>query len=166
LAEHELRERGIAVPKTAASAALCPAWIQLGFQFYRKLEKLGFQKYPEKDSAFQVLETNPHACYCVMAGQTLLAKPTLESRLQRQLILYEHGIRIKDPMDFFEETTRYKLARGIWPMELLYSPEQLDALVAAYTAWLAIHKKEKVFMVGDAKEGVMILPEKELKEKY
>ncbi len=166
MAEYQLREHGITVTGTAASAALCPAWIQVGFELYRKLAKTGFKKYPEKDSPYQVLETHPHACYCVMAGQVPLAKPSLEGRLQRQLILYEHGLHVKDPMDFFEEITRYKLSKGIWPMELLYLPEQLDALVAAYTAWLAANKPERISLVGDDREGFIVLPEKELKEKY
>ena len=166
MAEYELRQRGITVTGTAASVALCPAWIQVGFGLYRKMEKMGFKKYPEKDAAHQFLETHPHACYCVLAGQIPLAKPSLEGRMQRQLILYESGLRIKDPMDFFEEITRYKLAKGIWPMELLYLPEQLDALVAAYTAWVAVHKPEHTLSLGDAKEGMVVLPEKELKEKY
>ena len=166
MAEHELRERGIAVTKTPASAGLCPAWIQAGFELYRKLGKMGFQKYPEKDSALQILETNSHACYCVMARQVPLARTSLEGRLQRQLTLYEHGIRIKDAMDFFEEITRYKLAKGILPMELLYLPEELEALAAAYTAWFAVNKPEGVFMVGDAKEGMIVLPDRGLKEKY
>jgi predicted RNase H-like nuclease len=66
-------------------------------------------------------------------------------------------------MDFFEEITRYKIFKGILTMELLYQPDQLDALAAAFIAWLAVHKKESVFMVGDAKEGVVVLPENELK---
>ena len=166
LAEHELRERGIAVTKTPASVELCPAWMQAGFELYRKLGKMGFQKYPEKDSTHQILETNPHACYCVMAGQVPLARLSLEGRLQRQIILYEHGLRIKDPMDFFEEITRYKLAKGIWPMELLYLPDQLDALAAAYTAWLAVEKQGKITSVGDIQEGQIVLPVTELKDRY
>ena len=69
-------------------------------------------------------------------------------------------------MDFFEEITRYKAAKGIWPMDLLYLPEQLDALVAAYTAWMAVYKADHISIIGDAKEGMIVLPEKELKEKY
>ena len=166
LAEYELRERGIAVAKTPASAELCPVWMHAGFELYRKLGKMGFQKYPEKDSAYQILETNPHACYCVMAGHVPLARLSLEGRLQRQIILYEHGLRIKDPMDFFEEITRYKLAKGIWPMELLYLPDQLDALAAAYTAWLVVEKQEKTTGVGDIQEGQIVLPGTELKDRY
>jgi hypothetical protein len=166
MAEYVLRQHGIAVTGTAASAALCPAWIQAGFELYRKLEKLGFRKYPEKGAALQILETHPHACYCVMAGSAPLSKPSLEGRLQRQSILYEYGVLVKDPMDFFEEITRYKLAKGIWPIELLYQPEQLDALAAAYTAWAAVHKADHISMIGDTKEGRIVLPEKELNEKY
>lgn len=166
LAEFELRLRGIAVRGTPATVALCPAWVQEGFALYRKLGKMGFQKFPEKDAAYQFFETHPHACYSVLAGKAPLAKPSLEGRLQRQLILYENGLRIKDPMDFFEEITRYKVVKGIWPIDLLYLPEQLDALVAAYTAWVAVHKADHISMIGDAKEGMIVLPEKELKEKY
>jgi predicted nuclease with RNAse H fold len=166
LAEYELRERGISVSGTPASAALSPAWIQIGFDLYRRLEKLGFTKYPDRESKYQILETHPHACFCVMIGQPPLSKPSLEGRLQRQVILYERGLKIKDPMDFFEEITRYKMIKGIWPMELLYQPEQLDALVAAYTAWLAVNRADKISSVGDEYEGLIVLPEKNLREKY
>jgi hypothetical protein len=166
LAEHELRERGILVTKTPAIATSCPPWVQMGFKLYRKLQKMGFQKYPEKDSVHQILETNSHACYCVLTGHAPLSRVSLEGRLQRQIILYEQGLRIKDPMDFFEEITRYKIAKGIWPVDLLYLPEQLDALVAAYTAWLAVEKREKTTSIGDILEGPIVLPVVELKDRY
>ena len=166
LAEYELRERGIAVSGTPARAELCPAWMQAGFELYRKLEKIGFQSYPQKDAPHQILETHPHACFCVLAGQLPLSKPTLEGRLQRQLILYERGIRIKDPMDFFEEITRYKMIRGIFPTELIYPTEMLDALVAAYTAWLTVHQPDNISLIGDPHEGQIVLPVSEVKSKY
>jgi hypothetical protein len=166
LAEYELRERGITVSGTPASIAVCPAWIQIGLELYRRLEKMGFRKYPDRDSAYQILETHPHACFCVMSGSAPMPKPSLEGRLQRHLLLYDRNLRIKDPMDFFEEITRYKLTRGVWPMDLLYSPEQLDALVAAYTAWCVANKPELVTAVGDENEGVVILPAAALKNKY
>jgi hypothetical protein len=166
LVEYELRERGIATTKTPASVEQCPEWMQAGFELYRRLGKMGFRKYPEKDSPYLVLETNSHACHCVMAGQVPLGRLSLEGRLQRQIVLYEHGLNIKDPMDFFEEITRYKISKGILPMELLYRPGQLDALAVAYTAWLAVKKQEGVFVIGDMKEGMVVLPERELKNKY
>ena len=166
MAEFILREHGIAVSGTPASVAVCPAWMQVGFELYRKLEKLGFKKFPDAESPHKILETHPQAGFCVLLNDAPLPKPTLEGRLQRQLLLYEHGLRIKDPMDFFEEITRHKMLKGIWPVELLYHPEQLDALVAAFTAWRAVHKPEQVIFIGDEKEGMIVLPEKELKEKY
>jgi predicted nuclease with RNAse H fold len=166
LAELELREHGITVSGTPATIAACSAWVQAGFSLYRKLEKMGFSKYPADGSTYQLLETHPHACYCAIAGDIPMPKPSLEGKIQRQLLLYEKGVRLKDPMDFFEEITRHKMLKGIWPLELLYQPEQLDALVAAYTAWLAIHKPESITTVGNPKEGVIVLPVEHLKEKY
>lgn len=166
LAELELRARGISVSGTPATIAACSAWVQAGFSLYRKLEKMGFRKYPTDGSAYQFIETHPHACYCALAGDIPMPKPSLEGKIQRQLMLYEKGVRLKDPMDFFEEITRHKMLKGTWPLELLYQPEQLDALVAAYTAWLAIHKPESITTVGDPKEGVIVLPVEQLKEKY
>lgn len=166
MAELILREHGIAVSGTPANAAVCPAWMQVGFELYRKLGKLGFKKFPDTDSPHQILETNPHAGYCVLLNDAPLPKPTLEGRLQRQLILYERGVQIKDPMDFFEEITRHKMIKGVWPMELLYLPEQLDALLAAFTAWLAVNRPAQISSIGDPKEGVIVLPDGELKGKY
>jgi len=166
MAEFVLREHGIAVSGTPASVGACPAWMQVGFELYRKLGKLGFAKFPDADSTHQILETHPQAGFCVLLNDTPLPKPTIEGRLQRQLLLYEQGLRIKDPMDFFEEITRHKMMKGIWPVELLYQPEQLDALIAAFTAWCAVHKPAQVVSIGDEKEGMIVLPGRELKEKY
>lgn len=159
LAEYELRKRGIKITGTPSSVNACPAWVQNGFSLYRKLEKTGFTKYKQEESQTHTyIETNPHACYCVLVGDAPLQKTTLEGKIQRQLILYERGLKIKDPMDFFEEITRHKMMKGIWPHELLYSSDQLNALVAAYTAWLIINKPEGTISVGDEKEGEIFLP--------
>ncbi len=166
LAEYELHERGIAVTGTPSREEFCPAWMQAGFTLYQNLSDIGFQPYGVADAACQVLETQPYACFCVLVDGTPLPKSTLEGRLQRQLILSDRGLRITDAMDFFEEITRFKLIKGILPTNVLYSPEQLDVLVAAYTAWLAAHRPEDVTGVGDSDEGKIILPARELKEKY
>lgn len=165
MAEFELRGRGIAVGATGARESLCPAWVQAGFELYRRLLKLGFESYPANGS-YQWLETHPHACFCVLQEGNLLPKPTLEGRLQRQLILFERGVQIKDPMVFFEEITRHKLAKGILPMDFIYLPEQLDGLMAAYTAWMAIEKPAEVTRIGHSQEGFITLPVASLKEKY
>ncbi len=167
LAEYDLRQRGISVTGTPARQELCPAWMQSGFALYAKLSKMGFEPYPSKEgSGYQWLETHPHACFCALLEQSPLPKPTLEGRLQRQLLLYERKLRIKDPMVFFEEITRFKLMKGILPNDLIYPAEMLDVLAAAYTAWLAANHPENIIMIGDSQEGQMVLPVQELKEKY
>ena len=78
-----------------------------------------------------------------LLGQLPLPKPTLEGRLQRQLVLFEQDMGIKDPMEFFEEITRHRLLKGILPIECIYTSEELDALVAAFTAYLAVNQPRR-----------------------
>lgn len=166
LAEYELRERGIAVAGTPAREEYCPSWMQAGFALYEKLSRSGYKPFPSDGAGCQVLETHPFACFCVLAESIPFPKPTLEGRLQRQLILNDRGLRIKDAMVFFEEITRFKLMRGLLPKDVLYSAEQLDVLVAAYTAWLSDKHPGEVTRVGDKEEGQIILPVRQLKETY
>jgi predicted nuclease with RNAse H fold len=166
LAEYELRERGISVSPTAYRLENCAAWIQSGFNFYHKLECMGFKHFPSENVTHQWLETHPHAAYCALLGQLLLPKPTLEGRLQRQLVLYEQDMGIKDPMEFFEEITRHRLLKGVLPMEYIYTAEELDALVAAFTAFLAASQPDHVLWIGDDQEGQIVLPVSGLKEHY
>ncbi len=165
LAEFQLRERGIVVAHTPAREDLCPAWMRLGFTFYRKLDGMGFKPYPAAEVNHCWLETHPHAVFCALLGRLPLAKMSLEGRLQRQLALYEAGLEIKDPMDFFEEITRHRILKGSLPMEFVYAPEALDALAAAYAAYAAIQKPGTLTAFGDPQEGILYLPG-ELKEKY
>jgi len=65
------------------------------------------------------------------------------------LILYEEGVQIPDPMDFFEEITRHKLIQGTLPDESIPSQKQLDALIVAYTAWLAAVHPRRVMVQGE-----------------
>jgi len=75
-------------------------------------------------------------------------------------------LNIPDPMSLFEEITRHRLLQGILPLDILYSAEELDALVAAYTAWLAGTKPEQVSLLGDPEEGYLVLPVAEVKNRY
>ncbi len=158
LAEHELRLSGIPVSGTPAREASCSGWIRNGLALYRKLGELGFEPYPAEDRPQQWLETHPHAAFCALMGRIPLPKPALEGRMQRQLALFERGVRCHDPMDFLEELTRHKLLNGIIPSGIIYQPEQLDALVAAYTAWMATEKAGELARFGDPAEGVIYLP--------
>jgi len=166
LAEYELRQHGILISPTPSRPETCPAWIQMGFDFYRKLEGMGYEPYPSENSTHQWLETQSHAAYCVLLGQLPLPKPTLEGRLQRQLVLYEQDMGITDPMDLFEEITRHRLLNGVLPKEILYAAEELDALVATFTAFLAGRQPSNLVWVGDKQEGQIVLPVPGLKEVY
>ncbi|MGZ9226270.1 MAG: hypothetical protein ACXW4M_12030, partial [Anaerolineales bacterium] len=77
-------------------------------------------------------------------------------RIQRALVLYDQGLQINDPMEFFEEITRYKLIQGILPLENLYASKELDALVAAYIAWMTVNKPGQFIIQGE-----FILPAQE-----
>jgi hypothetical protein len=66
----------------------------------------------------------------------------------------------------FEEITRHRLMHGILPLDTIYSPGELDALVAAYTAWLAGTHPEQITSLGAPEEGQIVLPAAELKAHY
>jgi hypothetical protein len=114
----------------------------------------------------QWLEVYPHACFTALLGLTPFPKYTLEGRIQRQLALHEQEMHIPDPMRLFEEITRHRLLQGQLPLQDLYSPGELDALVAAFTAWKAGSQPGEVTLLGDAQEGQVVLPVKELKRQY
>lgn len=166
MVEHALRERGINVATTPATEELCPAWVQSGFTCYQSLKKLGYQRYPHAESPYQYLETHAQAAFIALLGQMPFSKASLEGQLQRQLLLHELGISIRDPMDFFEEITRHRLLKGIMPVEILNHGGELDALMAAYVAFMAANHPDEVVLLGDISEGQIVLPVKELKERY
>jgi len=166
LAEQELREHGISISPTPCRPETCSAWMQSGFDLYSRLEMVGYKAFPAENATHQWLETHPHAAFSALLGQLPLPKPTLEGRLQRQLVLHANDLGIKDPMEFFEEVTRHWLLKGTLPMGHIYSAEELDALVAAFTAYLAVRKPGDVLGVGDRVEGQIILPVASLKETY
>jgi hypothetical protein len=165
-AESELRERGISVSPTPSRMDTCPAWMQMGFTLYHRLEEAGFNQYPDEIMEHQWLETHPQAAFSALLGKLPLPKPTLEGRLQRQIALYEQGVGIKDPMEFFEEITRHKLLHGMLPVELVYAAEELDTLMAAFIAFCAINCPQEMMLIGDSGEGQIALPVAHLKDRY
>ncbi len=165
-AEFDLHGRGISVSGTPRLEAQCPAWVQLGFALLRKLLELGYVEYPSHGRPRQWLETHPHAAFSTLLGRSPLAKPSLEGRLQRALLLFERGVKIRDPMSFLEEITRHRLLTGSLPTEIVPLPGELDSLVAAYTAWMAGSRPGEVTRIGNKQEGHMVLPVGALKATY
>ena len=73
---------------------------------------------------------------------------------------------MRDPMEFFEEITRHKLLHGAFPMELVYSAEELDTLMAAYMAFSVANSPQETVLIGNQQEGQIALPVARLKERY
>jgi hypothetical protein len=157
--EYELRRRGIGLYSTPAEVDAAPRWMKMGYRLYAALREAGFVTYaPNAAAERQVLEVHPHACYTVLLGHVPLRKDTLEGRLQRQLMLYREGVDVLDPMDALEELTPHRLLAPTFDLPGLRDHDALDALAAAYTAYLAACRPEQVTLVGDEGEGQIVVP--------
>lgn len=117
-------------------------------EFRKQIIHADFKPFSRRISTRQWAESDPQDCYQALQSG-LLPRRTLEGRIQRALILYEEGLQIVDPMDYFEEITRHKLLQGILPTENIYSTRELDALVSAYVAWMSEKRPERVSIKGD-----------------
>lgn len=166
VAEYLLRQHGISCYKTPADEKACPNWMKMGFNLYQRLERMGYHHFPARGHSLQVMEVYPHASYCAMLGHAPLPKTTLEGRIQRQFVLHQQKINIPDPMEIIKGITPQRLLEGAWPEDDLHSQGELDALVAAYTAWQAANHPEQITPLGDDAEGLVILPVAELKRRY
>lgn len=166
LCEYLLRQHNLHIPQTPSQAESAPGWMQRGFLLYQRLQDVGYVDFPAEGHERQVMEVYPHASYSALLERLPFPKNSLEGRLQRQMILFELQVRLPDPMRFFEEITRIRLLRGILPGEYLYTAMELDALAGAYTAWLAAQDAQKICLVGDPYEGLLVLPVPELKPHY
>ncbi len=166
VAEYQLRQRNIHIMRTCSETGKCPAWVQVGFDVYRRLESLGCRDFGVTEAPSQLLEVYPHGAFAALLGQVPFPKTSLEGRLQRQLILHNQGLDIPDPMRVFEEITRYRILQGKLSLEGLYSQDKLDALVAAFTAWMAATHPKEISILGHPDEGQVVLPVQELQAKY
>jgi hypothetical protein len=166
VAEYLLRQHGISCYKTPADEKACPNWMKMGFQLYQRLERMGYHPFPARRYDLQYLEAYPHASYCTLLERPPLLKHTLEGRIQRQLVLHQQKMDIPNPMDLIKAITPQSVLEGEWPLDKLYSPGELDALVAAYTAWQAANQPDLITALGDDAEGLVILPVAELKRCY
>jgi predicted RNase H-like nuclease len=127
---------------------------------------MGYYPFPARGQTFQWLEVYPHASFSTLLGKVPLPKHTLEGRIQRQLVLFQRNINLPDPLELVKDLTPKHLLEGTWPGEKLYNQAELDALVAAYTAWQAANHPEEITALGDDGEGLVILPVAELKRRY
>jgi len=158
LCEYMLQDEGFAIDPTPSKATACPGWMRRGFNLFRRLSGFGYVPHPNEREPRHSLETNAEAIYWRLLHKKLPLPPSLEGRIQRQLILYEHQLPVPDAMNFFLEVTRFKLMHGDLPDENIHSMAELNALAAAYLAWQAALEPEKIELLGDPDEGQIVLP--------
>lgn len=167
VAEYELRRRGLPAPLTPGPGQ-APRWAQAWFDVHSALRGAGFQVYAPEAAARQVLEVQPTAAYASLLGHLPFQRDSLEGRLQRQIVLYDEGLAIADPLDAIEEVTRHHLRAGTLRLPGLSTPDELEALALAFTAHLAARHPDRLTLLGDPAEGQIALPvpAAELKEHY
>lgn len=168
LCDYELRRRNIRLVNTETLDRIASDWLENGYRLYARLEKMGFSYFqiggtPKRQL---MMEVHPHAGFTVLLKRQPFPKESLEGRLQRQLILFLEGLEVPNPMRCLEEITRHHLLRGELPLRDLLQPKQLDALLAAYTAYLVGTSTEDVTQVGHREEGFVTLPAPELRSHY
>ena len=166
VAEFLLRRHNLRMLPTPADPARAPSWMRIGFRLYSQLLQMGYHPYPAEESPHQVLETYPYAAFAALLGHLPFRKNTLEGRIQRQLVLQEQGLDLPNPLRIFEEFTRHRFLSGVLPTEGLFTPPELDALVAAWTAWKAATSPDEVTALGDPTEGQIVLPVAALRPRY
>jgi predicted nuclease with RNAse H fold len=166
--EFELRRRNIRLHNSPSRKKTAPAWLKAGFKVFRRLGEMGYSPLDAERRVDLpwVIETQPHAGYTVLLGHRPFYRASMEGCLQRQLVLYVEGLDVVNPMHALEEITRHHLLSGELPLETLYDPENLDALLAAYTGYLTAVKPEKSTQVGLPSEGLITLAAAELKPYY
>lgn len=158
VAEYEIFRQRMKCTRTMGTVGAFPEWKRIGYKLYRCLEEIGYAAYPASDLSKQWLEVSGDVCFHVLLGRCPLPSDRLEGLFQRQLLLIEIGFDLPDPMLSFEEITRYRLLRGIFPFNDLYPITRQNALVAAYVATLADSQANKVVSLGEREEGLITVP--------
>lgn len=161
VAEYELRQNQQQVYRTPNSVEDAPGWMQTSFKLYARLQEIHFTPFQaDTSSTRQVVEVIPELGYRSWVEGNLLPANTLPGRIQRQLVLYDRGVDVKDPMAFFEEITRFRIRQGLMPEDVIYPASTLSALASAYMAWQAGNEPDQLALLGVAEEGQIAAPRK------
>ena len=156
--EYELLQAGMEIPETPDSPEKSLPWVRRGFTLVEKLAALDYHPYPEEEAPRQWLEINADAAFWSLLGVIPLQAGTLEGRIQRQVALLDEQLKVPDAMDFFEEITRFKLLKSNLPTQNIFSQPEINAWIAAHTAWLAANEPERIRTFGEPEEGQIFLP--------
>ncbi len=163
LAEYQMVQRQLPVYKTPGKAEAAKSWMRAAFKMIERLRGLGYAVFPDDDGGErQLLETVPEACFQLWLPGEVLPQRSLEGCIQRQAVLYDFGIEVPDPMEYYQEVTRHRIMLGALPRQMVYQPAEIQALAAAYMAWLAVNQGENIELLGDREEGQIVLPRKSI----
>ncbi len=166
-ADADLSRRGIPVRRSPTRESDAPAWMRCGFDLAGQLAARGFAEGKDASAEARILlETHPAACASVLLGRLPYGRGTLEGRIQRQLALLRERVALPDPMDALEELTAHHILSGRMELRGIYEAGELDALLAAFTAWRAHAHPDSVSWLGDDADGWMCLPVRELLDRY
>jgi hypothetical protein len=138
----------------------CPSWISPSFNLLTRLQELGFLPFPQSDaSPRQWLEAPAETGYRALLNVEPFNAGILEGRIQRQLVLSDLELDVPDAMEFFEEVTRFRLLHSQLPYERVLPPPELNAWLAAATAWLAVNESDRIHAAGSPADGVVYFPQ-------
>ncbi len=148
--DHELLRRRISLHQVPsrkeadADPAALPAWMRVGFRYFKEFRRRGFEAPPSGalagafGAAPALLEAFPYATFVTLLGGLLSKKSTREGLRLRVLALREAGVHWDTHDDAY------------------YDHDSLDALAAALTAWRFVQGRATA--VGDEREGLLWLP--------
>lgn len=165
-AEYELIRAGMDIPETPDSPDKSLPWVRKGFLAVEKLESMGYRPFEGPDEAAgdppapcrMRLETNATAGFWSLLHVQPLAAGSLEGRIQRQLVLRDEDLKVPDAMDFFEEVTRFKILKSNLPDKNIFTQAEINAWMAAHTAWVAQNESARIQRYGEPEEGYIFLP--------
>jgi hypothetical protein len=145
------------VPAAGQAMTAWQRWIDVGFELFAALDALGLYR-PDAGGALEapvganalrfgrLCETYPDAVFCALLGHRPSPKRTPWGLQQRIAALRMRGVVDDDG--------------GLWHRTL----DELDACAAAYSAYALADGLGS--WVGDPREGVVVLPVKELADAY
>ncbi|HEX2980708.1 MAG TPA: hypothetical protein VHO48_10635, partial [Anaerolineaceae bacterium] len=152
-----IEEKALLQP-TPAGESQCPGWMRRGFSLWKALDRWGFEHYPLAQGPRMTIETRAEAGFALMLGHAPYPAASLEGRLQRQMALHQQDLPLTDPMDVLEDITPYRLLQGRLELQKISPSVELNAWLAAWTAWLTACKPGRIKQWGTAEEGVIVLP--------
>lgn len=155
--EYELEEYGAPIYHTPKKKSNLLAAQLHGFHLIERLKAAGFTTN-DHQSGKMYLEVPSETAFWSIDRKPLYEEFSFIGRIQRQLLLLELGIKLPDPMDFFEELTSFKLLTGKAPLDMIFELPRLNAWINAFTAAKIKKNPSRIARFGYPQEGFLYLP--------